>query len=124
MNLPGRQKGLGMAAWIVVMLIAGGITSVALTLYTPFYDFYLIEKVMDKLSNENGHANKDPLILTKMIRQRFKMNNVRNFDFKTNMTIKRTPSGTDVILDYEIRDNMWRNVDIISSFEKTTRLRP
>jgi hypothetical protein len=123
MNSPRYQRGLGLAGWIIVMLVVGSITSLLLKLYTPFYDHYLIEQVMEKMEQEDGHANKPAEMLTNMIRQRLKMNNVRNFPLSKNMTIKRTLNGTEVIFDYEVRENLWKNIDIVSSFEKKVELR-
>lgn|GEM_PF-3331956 len=118
------QAGMGLASWILVILIVGMVTSIGLTLFTPFHEHYLMEKVLDKMSDEPGLANRTNDILLNMIRQRFKLNNVRGFDFNKNMKIVRSSKGTEIVLDYEVRENVWRNVDVVSSFKKTVLLRP
>lgn len=123
MNSPRYQKGLGLAGWIMVMLVAGLLTSVFLTLFTPFYDFYLIEQVLERTEEENGHANKPDEMLYSIINQRLKMNNVRRFPLHKNMKINRTVNGVELVLDYEVRENLWRNIDVISSFKKKVELR-
>ena len=113
-----------MAGWILVILVVGTITSIGLTLFTPFHEHYLMETVLDKMSDEPGLADRTNDILLTMVRQRFKMNNVRNFDFRNNFKIVRSERGTEIVLDYEVRDNVWQNVDIVCSFKKTVLLRP
>ena len=68
-------------------------------------------------------ANKRRYELEDMIKKRFRVNNIRDFNHKDNLRVKRGKSGVEVILDYEVRVPLFYNVDLIARFDKSVSLK-
>jgi hypothetical protein len=64
-------------------------------------------------------ANKRRYELEDMIKKRFRVNNIRDFNHKDNLQVKRGKSGVEVILDYEVRVPLFYNLDLIARFDKS-----
>ena len=79
--------------------------------------------IMDKMSEEPGLGVKTDSQLTAMMKQRFKLNNIRDFAIHEHVEFKRTGQGTQVIMDYEVRVPLFYNLDLIASFNKEIKLR-
>jgi len=90
----------------------------------PLYlDHNTMSGVLDGMAAEDGLAGKRKADLQGMIEQRIKINNVRGFNVKDNIEIKRTKNGTELVMDYEVRQNLFYNVDLVTYFDKTVELR-
>lgn len=117
-----RQRG-GIGSWLFLIVILGGALSMGLKLVPLYMDHNTMSKVMDKIASEEGVANKGKKELQDMLIQRFKMNNIRDFNVRDELEINRSGKGTELVLDYEVRIKLISNIDIIASFDKTVKLR-
>ncbi len=118
MNFPNRQRGMGAAGWLILILVFGSIITAG-TKLAPFYlDHNTMSNIMDKMALEDGMKKKPKRQILDTLQNRFKLNNIRNFPLKEKLTIDRTSNGTEVMLKYESRVALVGNVDMIASFEK------
>jgi len=118
MNFPNRQRGMGAAGWLILILVFGSIITAG-TKLAPFYlDHNTMSNIMDKMALEDGMKKKPKRQILDTLQNRFKLNNIRNFPLKEKLTIDRTSNGTEVMLKYEGRVALVGNVDMIASFEK------
>ncbi|HJL61123.1 MAG TPA: DUF4845 domain-containing protein [Pseudomonadales bacterium] len=118
MNSPNRQRGMGAAGWLILILVFGSIITAG-TKLAPFYlDHNTMSNIMDKMALEDGMKKKPKRQILDTLQNRFKLNNIRNFPLKEKLTIDRTSNGTEVMLKYEGRVALVGNVDMIASFEK------
>ena len=122
-NLPKRQAGIGVAGWLVVVLIFGSLMTLAASVVPVYMDHNTMSSILDHMAEENGMAQKRDEELHKIIRNRFKMNNIRDFPIAENLVLNRTSNGVTIVLDYEIRMPLVKNMDMIASFDKTVELR-
>ena len=120
---PQRQQGLAMGGWLLLIVVFGMVITMGMKLVPLYMDHNTISGVLDGMAAEDGLSGKRKSELHSMIQQRFKINNVRDFKVKDNIEIKRTKNGTEVVMDYEIRQNLFYNVDLVTYFAKTVELR-
>ena len=118
-----RQRGLAVGGWLLLIVVFGMAITMGMKLIPLYLDHNTMSGVLDGMATEDGLAGKRKADLRSMIQQRFKINNVRDFNVKDNIEIKRTKNGTELIMDYEVRQNLFYNVDLVTSFEKTVELR-
>ena len=118
-----QQRGLAMGGWLLLIVVFGMAITMGMKLIPFYMDHNTMSSVLDGMAAEDGLAGKRKSDLRGMIQQRFKINNVRGFNVKDNIEIKRTKNGTELIMDYEIRQNLFYNVDLVTAFEKTVELR-
>ncbi len=123
MNIPHQQRGITMPGWIFLILIVGSTVTVGTKLAPLYLDHNTMGNIIDRLAQERGMVKKGNGELTAIIRKRFKLNNIRTFDLKRNMTIKRPENRVVITLDYEVRVPLISNVDLVASFDKQTILR-
>jgi hypothetical protein len=122
-HFPKRQAGMGVGGWLMVLLIIGAVASVASQVVPVYMDHSTMSSILDGMAAENGMGlNRDDAI-EKIIKSRFKMNNIRDFPIKENLVINRTSNGVEIVMDYEVRMPLVKNMDLIASFDKTVELR-
>lgn len=123
MNFPYHQRGMGFAGWLVVILVLGSTITVAMKLAPHYMDFNTIGKIMDEMALENGMAVKNKAQLISLMEKKLKINQIRTFPLKENITLKVSNDGSELILDYEVREALVANIALIAAFDKTIELR-
>tara|TARA_B100000676_G_scaffold70710_1_gene70672 strand:- start:609 stop:986 length:378 start_codon:yes stop_codon:yes gene_type:complete len=118
-----QQRGLAMGGWLLLIVVFGMVITMGMKLAPLYLDHNTMSGVLDGMAAEDGLAGKRKADLQGMIEQRFKINNVRGFNVKDNIEIKRTKNGTELVMDYEVRQNLFYNVDLVTYFDKTVELR-
>ncbi|XOV90031.1 MAG: DUF4845 domain-containing protein [Pseudomonadota bacterium] len=122
MKFGNRQKGLGVAGWLVLILLFGGAMTIGMKLFPVYMDHSTMANVLDGLAVQPGLGSKRNSAIEETIQQRFKVNNIRDFNLKKNMKLERDNDGVRVILDYEVRVPLIANVDLVASFDKEVTL--
>ncbi len=121
--LPARQKGLSFLGWLLTIMVLGSVITVGMQLIPLYLDHDKMSGVLDSMAEESGMANKRQYELEDTIKKRFKVNNIRDFNHKDNLKIKRDKSGVKIILDYEVRVPLVKNIDLIARFDKSVSLK-
>ncbi len=122
-TLRHRQAGIGVAAWLLILLMAGALMSIASQLLPVFMDHNTMSGILDGMAEETGLTAKRDVDIQNMIIKRFKMNNIRDFRVDQHIVINRSREGVEIVMDYEVRMPLVKNVDMIASFDKKVELR-
>ena len=122
MGLPQHQRGLGAIGWLVLVFVFGSLLTLGLKVVPVYPDNATIERILDGLAAEPEMGSKSTGAIDKIIKARFHVNNIRDFDYSKNLTIVRDNDGARIILDYEVRVPLVYNLDLIASFNKTVAL--
>lgn len=123
MKFPGDQKGIGITGWLFMILLFGGALTVGLKLFPVYSDHNTMSGILDGMAEEQGMALKRNNELEDMIRQRFKINNVRDFNFKDGLKIKRDSDGVSIALDYQVKLPLVSNLEMLATFHHEVDLR-
>ncbi len=122
-GLSARQSGMSMFGILVLLLTVGSVLSLGMQIIPIYLDNNTMSKVLDGMATEDGLSLQTDDQLEKLIIKRFKVNNVRDFNVRDDIDINRTRNGVQIVMDYEVRENVFRNLDFVVSFEKTIELR-
>lgn len=122
-SFPHKQRGVGFAGWLIIILLLGGVLSIGTKLVPVYLDNNTISDLMDKLSEEPDMSIKNKAEIFKILTNRLKLNNIRDFKVDENMDVVRTKDGTALVLNYEQRVPVAGNLDLIASFHKEVMLR-
>ncbi|MFT4676337.1 MAG: hypothetical protein ACI831_000328 [Candidatus Azotimanducaceae bacterium] len=122
-SLPFRQRGVGFAGWLILILVFGGLLTIATKLLPHYMDHRTASNLLDKLSTEDGVAIKNKAEISKIVSNRMKLNNIRDFDLEDRLAVNRTKNGAQLVLNYEVRVSVIGNLDAIASFSKEVELR-
>jgi translation initiation factor RLI1 len=117
MSGPRRQRGMGLAQLMILILIVGGTATVAIRTIPHYIDFYTMVSVVEALPENQVHVMSKQKIRDSL-RKRFKINNIRDLDIAKVVGIERKRGATALTLDYEVREHLFYNIDLIMSFSK------
>lgn len=114
----------GMSKWAMLMVVMALVVfgTAALKLGPHYIDFRVIQGVIDRLPEGEVHSE-----MTKAdIREHFsKQFRIENFGLKVRdiLTVNRTRGETVLVLEYEIREHLFYNIDVVLSFADTKTYR-
>ena len=116
-----RQRGMTPIGWIFVFLLIAFFTLVALKLVPIYLGSFTIGSVISDMQKEPGIANKAPREVVVMIEKRLDINMVEGVTADDIFVEKR---GDTMIIsaEYEIREKMMGNVDVVVSFNKSVEV--
>lgn len=119
---PNKQRGVGFAGWLIIILVVGGALSVGTKLFPIYMDNNTISGLVDKLAEEPDVEMKSKSEIYKILENRMRLNNIRDFRVADNLEVVRGKDGTTLVLDYEERVPVIANIDLIVSFNKEVEL--
>lgn len=122
-QVPRRQAGMGAVGWLLTILSLGGAATLAGQLVPLYVDQNIMANVLEGMAAEEGFIHKPDSEIQKTMKQRFRVNGVRTFNIRKNIKINRTSKGVELVMDYEIRMDLVRNIDMVVSFYKKVELR-
>ena len=116
-----RQRGMTPIGWILVFLLIAFFTLIALKLVPIYLDSFTIGSVISDMRQEPGIAAKTPREVVAMIEKRLDINMVEGITADDIFVEKRGDTMT-ISAEYEIREKMLGNVDVIVSFDKSVEV--
>ncbi len=122
MNFPYRQRGMSITGWLLMVLVVGGVVTVGIKLVPHYLDHNTMSRVLDNLALDKDISSARVPAIYAMIQKRFKVNGIRNFPIKDNIKIKRTKVGVEVSMDYEVREHVVGNLELLATFSKHLEL--
>ena len=111
----GGMSALGMVATIAAVV---GFVILTLRLVPHYIDFRTLQVVMDDLPGPQIHQMDKREILD-TLGKRFKINNLRAFRARDVVSIDRKKTDTTILVDYEIREPLLFNADIVLVFSES-----
>ena len=116
---PGRkrQAGTSLVQWLVLIMIVGTIATMAIRTVPHYIDFYTMVSLVEALPDEQVHSMTKQKIRDSL-KKRFKINNIRDLDPAKVVGIERKRGETTLELEYEVREHLFYNIDVVMSFTK------
>lgn len=110
-----RQRGLTAVGWLATLLVVVSAVTLTLKLVPHYIDFYTIKSIVEALPEGDVHRMSRPAI-NEALEKRFLVNNLRDLRIRDIITIERGRDGTELIVAYERRENLFLNIDVVISF--------
>ncbi|MCR9277469.1 MAG: DUF4845 domain-containing protein [Pseudomonadaceae bacterium] len=106
-----------MLSWICILAVAALLLTLALRLIPHYIDFRTMVGLIEDLPAGEVHdmTKKD---IRDTLTKRFKINNIRDLKVTDVLTIERSRGETILLLDYEVRENMVANIDLVVMFDQ------
>ena len=123
MKFAKKQAGLGVFGWLILILVVGGGIAVGLKVFPLYMDFHTMSNDMDDLAQTPNAGNWVDEAIRENLKHRFSIDNIDNFDVRHNITIKRTPQHTYVIMAYQQKEPLVGNMDLLLTFHKKIELK-
>lgn len=111
-----RQRGLSTLGMLGVLILVVAAITLTLKLVPHYLDYYTLNSIIGDLPSRDVHAmNRSKL--AEMLQKRFKINNLRDFDISDIIAVERSREATVLTLNYERREHLFYNVDVVLTFE-------
>ncbi|VVT31081.1 DUF4845 domain-containing protein [Marinobacter salarius] len=111
-----RQSGASALVIMIMVLFFGGLLTLAIKLGPAYLDDITIQEALESLEGTEDLSTMGPAQVRSLINKRLSVNNVRGFDEK-NITVEKDGDVVIINVDYEVRNNLFRNVDTVIHFQ-------
>jgi len=111
-----RQSGASALVIMIMVLFFGGLLTLAIKLGPAYLDDITIQEALESLEGTEDLSTMGPAQVRSLINKRLSVNNVRGFDEK-NITVDKDGDLVLINVDYEVRNNLFRNVDTVIHFQ-------
>lgn len=111
-----RQTGASALTIMIMVLFFGGLLTLGLKLGPAFLDDKTISEAVASIDGTEGLSNMGPVQIRSLINKRLIVNNVRSLK-PEDITVEKSGNTALIKVEYEVRNNLFRNVDTIIHFK-------
>lgn len=122
MQLPSRQRGLGLWGWIFVLGAIGFVAMITLQLIPMYLNEMAIAKVVKTTAGDPGNGGLPPAELRKAMQTRWDVEGITALETK-DIKLVKSGAGRALSYDYEVRAPLFYNISIVVHFENTFPLK-
>ena len=116
-----QQRGMTLVGWLVVLALIGFFAMLAMRLGPIYMENYTIKMALESMENEPGLADKTPGQVRGFFQKRMDMNYVTRLS-QDSVKIRREEGVTHLEVDYEVREPMIGNIDVVVTFKEKAEL--
>ena len=112
---PHRQQGMSKWGWLFTAIAVGFVITSALRLGPHYIDYRLIQGVAQDLHGQNMHTKMSRRQIEEHFQKQLRINNFR-IPIKELLSVDRDSEQTLVNINYEIREHLFYNIDVVLVF--------
>lgn len=117
-----NQRGASTLGILIAVLFFGSLITLAIKLGPIYLDDITIQEALESLEDTENLGKLRADDVRKLIRKRLSVNNVRGFDEK-QIEIKKDGDMVLINLEYEVRTDLFQNVDAVVHFNHAYEMR-
>ena len=118
MQLKNKQKGLTGISIMALLVLIAFVAIIFLKIMPVYFDSFKVGDVVSGMKEERGLGDKTSNEIKTMIMRRLDVNMVSDVT-KDDIFIEKIKNEVLVDVEYEVRKNMFGNLDVIISFKKS-----
>lgn len=111
-----KQKGLSAFGWLVVIFLFGTVLTIAYAIIPAYYDNTLVADGLKSVGSSPDVQSLSREQVVGRLQNYFDLNGVRGEPTK-NIKVIRRSEGMVVNINYEVRENIFGNIDVVMRFE-------
>lgn len=109
-------------AWLGVIALILMFVLLTLKLLPIYLDSFKVGSVLSDIKDESGIANMTPVMIHKTIMKRLDINMVNSVSKDDIYIDKSGKQKRTVEIDYEVRENIMANIDVVVHFQKVVTI--
>lgn len=114
-----RQQGLSFWGYLLVVGLVVFFALVGVKLFPLYYDDFKVSAALKSLQQEPSAASSTDTQLREMLLKRLDIDNVKHIT-KDDIEIQRQGDKFVVSIDYEARENLFGNLDVVAVFQNSS----
>jgi hypothetical protein len=112
-----QQRGMTAIGGLVTLIVIVSAITLTLKILPHYIDFYTIQTVIEGLPRDEVRGM-TRVALNEQLDKRFQINNLRDFAIRDIITVERGRDATVLQVQYERRENLFLNIDVVITFHK------
>lgn len=118
-----KQQGMTLVSWAAVLAVVGFIASAVFKMLPHYLDYMSIDKAILSVETDTTHSVDNVRDFYSMLNKSMQVNGIR--DLRLEDALKTTQDGQQLLvhLNYERREPLVKNLDLVARFNKEYRLR-
>ncbi|HEB57534.1 MAG TPA: DUF4845 domain-containing protein [Gammaproteobacteria bacterium] len=117
-----KQAGMTAIGWVGVIALILMFVLLVLKLLPVYLDSFKVSSILSDIENEPGVANMTPVMISKTIMKRLDINMVDGVGKDDIYIDKQGKKKRSVEIDYEVRENIMGNIDVVVHFQKAVTI--
>ncbi|WP_071870574.1 DUF4845 domain-containing protein [Atopomonas hussainii] len=118
-----QQRGMSVMNILLMLALAAFLASTAFKVIPHYLDFMALEKMIVAIESPQGQGMTSPGDVYAYIEKGLTVNSIREFDLEKAMEVEQEGNDFLIKLNYERRENLIKNIDLVVKFEKEFRVR-
>ena len=123
MRFARAQKGMSLLGWMVVLALVAFFASTGFKMFPHYMDYMAIEGMITKVETEPTLGVTTVRDFYEHVQKGMTVNGIRDLNPEDIMEIKQENGVFVVHLQYEKREHLIENLDLVASFDKEFRIR-
>ncbi|MBE7928859.1 MULTISPECIES: DUF4845 domain-containing protein [Pseudomonadaceae] len=123
MSFARSQKGLSMLSWIVMLALVAFVASTAFKMLPHYFDYMSMDKIISGVESDKATEVRSVRDFYTHVSRGMDVNGIRGLDLKEALKVEIENNEFRVHLNYEKREPLIRNLDLVANFDKEYRLR-
>ncbi len=112
-----RQGGMTFIGWMLILILIGLVAYFLLKLLPIYIDGFKVGDAVASFKSDYGIGNKSPAEIEKLLLRRLDVNMVTDVK-RDDISVTKSGNMLTIEVTYDVRTNLFANVDLIVSFDK------
>ncbi|MCP8464490.1 DUF4845 domain-containing protein [Pseudomonas sp. ZM23] len=123
MTYARSQKGMSLLNWMLVLAVVAFLASTAFKIIPHYLDYYSIEKAITSVETDKAADVRTIPEFYTYVGKAMLINGVRDLKLEDILEVKQENNEFRAHLQYEKREPLIKNIDLVVHFDKETRVR-
>lgn len=121
MGFAGRQRGMTAIGWVLLIALILAMALVALKLVPIYLTGMSVSSAVSSLEDDSASVGKTPREIRRTLMKRLDINMIDEVTAE-DIVIARTGNAIEVEVEYEQREHIVGNLDVVVSFHSSARI--
>lgn len=118
-----QQNGMSMMNVLMLLVVVAFLASAAFKIIPHYFDFMAVEKMIMAIEGPAGESITSPADVYGHLSRGMEVNGIRDLNLQESFNIRQEGNDFFIKADYERRENLIKNIDLVVKFEKEFRVR-
>lgn len=118
-----KQQGMTLVSWAAVLAIVGFVGSAVFKMLPHYLDYMSIDKAILSVETDAARSVDNVRDFYSMLNKNMQVNGIRDLRLEDALTATQDGQQLLVHLNYERREPLVKNLDLVARFNKEYRLR-
>ncbi len=123
MKFAQSQKGMSVLSWLMVLALVAFFASAAFKLIPHYLDYMSLEKIITSVETDEALEINTVGAFYVHVAKGMEVNSIRDLNLKDILEVKIENNEFHAHLQYERREPLIKNIDLVVHFDKEFRVR-